>query len=317
MKNLVIVLAMIFIAAQNSYAQTATARQALLDAGNYSGGATYRVDDVVLSSGVYYKSLVGANMGHTPASSPTQWSVLGSSSSVVAASSSTAGIAKLELGLASGPNTTAVNAANEGVASGIATLDSGGHVPSGQMPTSIAAIEVKYFAAAICSGGVAYSAGLSTYDNQQPALGCIASSTSSAAYMAFQAAASPLQYTTATVATPPYWTGTDLVFSFEGTATSGNVIWIVDTGCTNANGDVSAPTFGTPVSVTTTVSTTLNGLVNTASTANVAVPATNGCTQSTIGPSSLVTIRIHRSASDTQTGDARLLGITLTTHRSQ
>jgi hypothetical protein len=241
-------------------------------------------------------------------------------SAFVQVSGTSSGIASLVGDVTStgmGAAATTVVKVNNGVVPANATLvgtNSLGQLISVASPP---AIDVRFVAAAICNGGVAYSAGLSTYDNQQPQFGCIAPATSAAAYMAFQAAASPSQYATVTVATPPYWTGTDLVFTFKGTATTGNVGWIVETGCTNANGDVSAPTFGTPVTVTTTVSGTLGGTVNGAQTANVAVPATNGCTASTTGPSSLVTLRIHRSASDSQTGDAHLLGITLTTHRSQ
>lgn len=41
--------------------------------GPYDAGTTYAVNDLVTSGGSLYRSLVGSNTGHTPASSPTQW----------------------------------------------------------------------------------------------------------------------------------------------------------------------------------------------------------------------------------------------------
>jgi hypothetical protein len=44
----------------------------------YVGGTTYSAGDIVTSSGVMYRSLAAGNTGHTPASSATWWSPLGS-----------------------------------------------------------------------------------------------------------------------------------------------------------------------------------------------------------------------------------------------
>src|SRR5665213_3565013 len=83
MKKLVAILAGILISAQIVCAQTASSRQSLFNAGTYSAGDTYHQSDVVSVSGAYYISLVNGNIGHTPASSPTQWSVLGSDTSII------------------------------------------------------------------------------------------------------------------------------------------------------------------------------------------------------------------------------------------
>jgi hypothetical protein len=140
---------------------------------------------------------------------------------------------------------------------------------------------------------------------------------STAAYLAFNAGATLPQYASATIATPTYWTGTSLYIKFAGTATTGNVGWIVDTACTNDGQVLSTATFGTPATVTTTVSSTLGANVTTAVFNNVGVPGTNGCTAGTTIPGSLLTYRIHRSATDTQAGNADLLGVVLVTGRSQ
>lgn len=56
---------------QNSYA---SGEIALVPA-TYNAGTTYAVNNVVNSSGSWYVSLVNANVGNTPASSPTQWAL--------------------------------------------------------------------------------------------------------------------------------------------------------------------------------------------------------------------------------------------------
>ncbi len=50
--------------------------------GTYSAGTTYLVGESVLSSSKYYVSLVNANTGNTPASSPAQWSEIAGAPSV-------------------------------------------------------------------------------------------------------------------------------------------------------------------------------------------------------------------------------------------
>jgi hypothetical protein len=177
--------------------------------------------------------------------------------------------------------------------------------------------DIKYYPAAVCDGGTSYASGLTRYDNQQPQSGCLSPSTSTSAYLAFNAAPTLPQYASATVATPTYWTGTSLYLKFAGTATTGNVGWIVDAACTNDGQVISTATFGTATTITTSVSSTLGGSVTTAVFANIGVPGTNGCTAGTTIPGSLLTYRVHRSATDTQAGNANLLGVVLVTGRSQ
>jgi hypothetical protein len=68
--------------------------------------------------------------------------------------------------------------------------------------------------------------------------------------------------------------------------------------------------------VTTAVSSTLGGLVTTAS-VTVAANSVNGCPATGATTPSMMTYRIFRAASDTAAGNANLLGVTLTTTRSQ
>lgn len=57
-------------------AGTAPVAQGFTPKGAYSAGTTYAVNDVVSSGGKAYASIVGSNVGNTPASSPTQWLLL-------------------------------------------------------------------------------------------------------------------------------------------------------------------------------------------------------------------------------------------------
>ncbi len=61
-------------APSSAHAQTRTVTTYM---GAYSSGTTYHVNDMVASGGVTYISLIAVNLNHTPASSPTQWSVIG------------------------------------------------------------------------------------------------------------------------------------------------------------------------------------------------------------------------------------------------
>ena len=110
--------------------------------------------------------------------------------------------------------------------------------------------------------------------------------------------------------------GSDVTLAFSAVATAGSVNWILESGCSNANDDISAVKFGAPVTLTAKVSAAPLGLVTTATLADFAVPGTNGCAAGTAGVGSLITVRLHRSA-DSAAGDAHLLGAIVTSKRSQ
>ncbi len=187
------------------------------------------------------------------------------------------------------------------------------YVPSTVPP----AADVKLYPAAVCDGGTAFASGFTRYDNQQPQAGCDATATSVSAYLAFNAGTTQPQYAQLEVITPPYWTGTSAYIKFAGTATTGNVGWIVDTACVSDGQVVASASFGTATTVTTSVSATTGASVTTAIFTNIGVPGTNGCTAGTTTPGSILIVRVHRSSSDTQAGNANLYGMVLVTGRSQ
>jgi hypothetical protein len=293
----------------------AQSRTFLAYAGNYSATTEYSVSDLVSDGGEFYVSLTANNLGNAPASSASQWARLGSGAAGPPGPAGPAGA--IGATGATGAGTTGATGPM-GPAGPVGPLGPAG--PPG--PTGAAGAntssgsETRYVPAAICNGGVAYSAGLSTYDNQQPQLGCINPAVSAAAYMAFQAAAASPQYATVTFAPPAYWTGSDITLAFSAVATAGSVNWILESGCSNANGDISAVKFGAPVTLAAPVSAAPLGLATTATLANFAVPGTNGCAAGTAGVGSLITVRLHRSV-DSAAGDAHLLGAIVTSKRSQ
>ncbi|GEM_PF-5207792 len=179
------------------------------------------------------------------------------------------------------------------------------------------AVAVEYYPAAVEDGGTAFASAWTRYDNNEPQTGSVNPAVSSLGYLAFQATPALPQYAEQTVALPPYWTGTTLTVQFYSpTATSGNVEWEVQSSCTAANGVVGSSTWGTAATVTTAVSSTLGGLVTTAS-VTVAANSVNGCPATGATSPSMMTYRIFRAASDTAAGNANLLGVTLVTGRSQ
>jgi hypothetical protein len=181
------------------------------------------------------------------------------------------------------------------------------------------AVGVEFYPAAVSDGGTAFAAAWTRYDNNEPQTGSINPASSAMGYLAFQSAPASPQYAELTLSEPGYWTGTNISIDFFSSATTGNVTWLVQAVCIPSGTALTSsysPTFSTPVGVTTTASSTANGLVTTATITNLIAPGVGSCPSSPTTPTK-VTYRIYRSASDTAGGNANLLGATLLTGRSQ
>jgi hypothetical protein len=152
---------------------------------------------------------------------------------------------------------------------------------------------------------------------QGPQLICLSPATSSAGAFVFAAGSTVPQYVSSTIVIPTNWTGTSLYLKFAGSATTGNIGWIVDAACANDGQVISAQSFGAATTITTSVSATLGASVTTAVFANIGVPGSNGCQTGATAPGSLLTYRIHRSATDTQSGVADLLGVIVISTQSR
>ncbi len=177
--------------------------------------------------------------------------------------------------------------------------------------------DITYVPAVICDNGTAIASGLARVGTQGPQPVCLSPATSSAAAYAFNAGASTPQYVSATIATPAYWTGTSLYLKFAGSAKTGNVGWIVDAACINDGQVVSTLSFGSATSIVTPVNANLGGSVTTAIFSDIGAPGINSCQAGTANPGSLLTYRIHRSATDTQAGVANLLGVVVVSTKNQ
>jgi hypothetical protein len=65
------------------------------------------------------------------------------------------------------------------------------------------------------------------------------------------------------------------------------------------------------------VNANLGGSVTTAIFSDIGAPGINSCQAGTANPGSLLTYRIHRSATDTQAGVANLLGVVVVSTKNQ
>jgi hypothetical protein len=189
--------------------------------------------------------------------------------------------------------------------------------------TATPAAEVKFYPAAICDGGTAFASGVTRYDNQQPQAGCFNPAGSAQAYLAFNPAASLAQYAEATISYPPYWTGDSIIidwasgaYSGNVAATTGSVTWYVQYFCPAANAVPATGTFSTAVPVASTVSSTSGGEIFTSSIV-LAANGANGCPATGNTTPGKITYRIYRSLTDGMTTNAWLIGLQITTGRSQ
>src|SRR6185437_363482 len=220
------------------------------------------------------------------------------------------------LGLCAPDNST-IKATSGTLTAQSTTINGQTCTPGSTCTVTAAATTSQYIQAAQSNGGVAFATGLAVYDNNAPQLGSYNTAASTAAYLAFQFAAASPQYAQGATVLPAFWTGTDITIDFTSTATSGNVIWEVETACPAAAGSTpGTPTFGTAMTVTTAVPGTA-GQQATASITGIAANSVNGCPATGATSPSQLIYRIFRSASDTASGDAQANGIVLITHRSQ
>lgn len=201
----------------------------------------------------------------------------------------------------------------------VLTVDVKGRITSISTVPTTAAPPVNYifYPAAVEDGGSAFAGGCTRYDNNQPQAGSIASATSALGYLSFNAPPTQPQYCEFTRTEPAYWTGTSLSVDFFAAATSGNVIFDVQSVCLLSNTALTSsysPTFGTVHAVTTAVSTTAYGLVTSAVLSNVAAPGVGNCPASPTTPTQ-VTYRIYLDASTTIV--TNLLGFNVGVGRSQ
>jgi hypothetical protein len=191
------------------------------------------------------------------------------------------------------------------------------------VPNATPAPDVKPYPAAVCDGGSAFASGVTRYDNQEPQAGCVSPATSTRAYLIFNPAPSLAQYAEATIAFPPYWTGTTAIIdwaagAYNGTpaVTSGSAVWTVQYYCTALNSVPATGTFSTPLTVSSAVSTTSGGEVYTGS-FTLAANGANGCPATGNTTPGTITYRVYRSLTDGMTSNAWLLGLLITTGRSQ
>ena len=165
-------------------------------------------------------------------------------------------------------------------------------------------------AAAECIQGVGTPAALFLSGPNGAALGCMDENSSTAGYFAFQPATVAPEYVFGLAALPSPWKAADVTLSFYSSATTGSVSWSVETAC-GSGGFSNSPIYGPTATVTTAAAATANQIVNTATLANIATSASNGCV-----PGSTMQFRITRSAVDSLAAEAYLVGVSMTLRAS-
>ena len=110
---------------------------------------------------------------------------------------------------------------------------------------------------------------------------------------------------------PSDWVGSiDIVYDWFAAATSGSVVWGVQTSCV-ADAETDDPSWNTA----STVTDAAKGTANQTNHASITGVTTTGC-----AASELLHLKFYRAASngsDTMTGDARLIGAEVTIRRAQ
>lgn len=173
---------------------------------------------------------------------------------------------------------------------------------------SITIVDKVWFAAAGCNNATATS----FYDlptSNPAAAACITGTNTQKGVLDFDAATD--ESGQVSLALPSDWSGNiDLKYKWLAAATSGNVVWAVQTSCV-ADAETDDPSWNTASTVTDAAKgTTLQ--TNDASMTSITV---TGC-----AAGELLHLRLFRdadNASDTMTGDARLIGAELTIRRAQ
>lgn len=175
---------------------------------------------------------------------------------------------------------------------------------------SITIVDKVWFAAAGCNNATATS----FYDlptTNAPAAACLTTSNGpTKGVLDFDAATD--ESAQVSLALPSDWTGAiDIKYKWLAAATSGNVIWAVDVQCrADAETDDSTTWYTTTATADAAKGTTLQ-----LNDVNITGITTTGC-----AAGELMHLQFRRdadNASDTMTGDARLIGAELTLRRAQ
>jgi len=234
-------------------------------------------------------------------------------SQVPAATTSAQGAVQLPSGAATNvlgaaamlPASTSVNGTSCALG-GSCTIATGSSTPP---------LTYTYFPAAVSDGGVAFSAGFTRYNNNEPSAGSVAPGSSALGYLLFQASPSQPQYAELTTTAPPYWTSTGIYLSFYSSSTAGNAVIDVQTACVTPGQVLGSPTFSAAVVTATAISSTANGMVRTAMISGIATPGLNGCPATGMTTPTTLTVRVF--ADGTSAVPVYFTGATLVTGRSQ
>lgn len=168
-------------------------------------------------------------------------------------------------------------------------------------------VERRWYQAAVCDATVAYTL-LDNFVTSDPLSSCISGSNTTKGVLDHDDTVDEGTQITDALATD--WTGAiDVRIKWLAAATTGNVVWGVQVVCV-ADGETDDPAFLTAGTATDAA----KGTTNQTNDASITGLTTTGC-----AAGELMHVRVFRdadNASDTMTGDARLIGYEITKRRA-
>jgi hypothetical protein len=170
--------------------------------------------------------------------------------------------------------------------------------------------EIKEWSTAVCDGATAYNTdGWSNAGSNYPTWACVTGSNTAYAVAGFTDDGSTVIYYQNKTFLPADWTGAiDVDFVWNTAATSGDVIWGINTGCA-AVGEATDPSFN----AASTVTDAAQGSASRLNTASITGITTTGC-----AAGELLFFRVQRdpSGSDTLGATANLIMLRMTLRRA-
>lgn len=174
-------------------------------------------------------------------------------------------------------------------------------------------VAYEYLSAAVSDSGTAFASGLTRYSTNTPTIGSVNPTQSALGYVLFTASPTASEYIEFTTTLPPYWTGTQVSYSYYTAATSGTGVFDIQVACLASESVAGSPTFSAAVLTSVPASTTANGVQSTGL-ITAAVPGDGGCVGAS-PVSQLATIRIY--ADSTSNVPLYTLGAEFATARSK
>lgn len=170
-------------------------------------------------------------------------------------------------------------------------------------PRSTSPIYTAVYPTASCISAQAQPL-FNNFDFNSPAPGCISSGSNVQGYMAFNPQPGQPQFIQRQDWVRAAPVALTVQFKYFTTATAGTVTWGIATACIADGASMTTPTFATPVTYNSTVSTTPGAVITT--------PVITANLPGSCPPNSQIIYQVYRATTDTATATANLLSMEAT-----